>query len=122
MSLPPLPETEYLLAIPDRPYDPGYVTVEDGYTADQLRAAQREIAEECARLCDDADNCDNDGNLYDPGEEIPCPMCHPRKAIRWWTDRNSLSGTDEKQAAANARSLVKDIRKNRGVHSLRSNV
>ena len=68
----------------------------------------------------DADNCDDDGNLYEPMEDIPCPMCHPRKAIRWWTDRNSWSGTDEKQAAANARSLVRDIRKNRGVTHMRA--
>lgn len=72
----------------------------------------------------DADNCDDSGNLYDPGEDIPCPMCHPRKAIRWWTERNSghSDDPDDKQAAANARSLVRDIRRNRGVNSLRSNV
>lgn len=68
----------------------------------------------------DADNCDNDGNLYEPMEDIPCPMCHPRKAIRYWTDRNLCGGIDDKEAAANARSLVKDIRKNRGVTHMRA--
>jgi len=55
-QLPPLPESEYLLAIPDRPYDPGYVTIEDGYTADQMRAyAAAAVAaerERCALLAE----------------------------------------------------------------------
>lgn len=46
MSLPPLPETEYLLAIPDRPYDRGYTTNEDAYTADQMLDYARAVAEE----------------------------------------------------------------------------
>ena len=37
-TLPPLPESDYLLALPDQPYDPGYVTMESGYTADQMRS------------------------------------------------------------------------------------
>jgi len=26
----------------------------------------------------DADDCDDEGNLYEPGEDIPCPMCDPK--------------------------------------------
>ena len=29
----------------------------------------------------DADNCDSKGNLYEPMEEIPCPMCNEAGAI-----------------------------------------
>ena len=68
----------------------------------------------------DADNCDGEGNLYEPVEDIPCPMCHPCKAIRYWTERNSWGGAEDKEAAANARRLVKDIRKNRGVTHMRA--
>lgn len=31
----------------------------------------------------DADYCDDDGNLYDTEEDIPCPMCRPRRAMQW---------------------------------------
>jgi hypothetical protein len=36
----------------------------------------------------DADDCDNNGNLYDRGEDIPCPMCRRRRG------RNLASGPD----------------------------
>lgn len=29
----------------------------------------------------DADNCDRNGNMKNPLEEIPCPICHPRLAV-----------------------------------------
>jgi hypothetical protein len=29
----------------------------------------------------DADNCDDKGNLYEPMEEIPCPMCNEKGAV-----------------------------------------
>lgn len=61
----------------------------------------------------DADNCDGEGNLYEPGEHIPCPMCHPRLAVRYWTERYMLSGTTEAKAAEVAESLVADIQSNR---------
>ena len=35
------------------------------------------------------------GNLYEPTEEIPCPMCHPRKAVEFWTQRNLSAGKPE---------------------------
>lgn len=63
----------------------------------------------------DADDCDNNGNLYEPAEEIPCPVCRRAEAIDWWTERNRCSGTTKKQAAKAARSLVTDIRQNRGL-------
>lgn len=65
----------------------------------------------------DADACDDDGNLYEPVEDIPCPMCHPRKAIQYWTDQNRYSGLSARRAADAAKSLVADIRKNRGVEN-----
>lgn len=65
----------------------------------------------------DADNCDNDGNLYGTGEDIPCPMCDEDGAIEYWTERNRISGVSRKDANKAARSLVADIRSNRGVHS-----
>lgn len=58
----------------------------------------------------DADNCDGDGSLFDPGEDIPCPMCRPEDARRWWTRRMDGSYKDRHRAA---RSLVADIRRNR---------
>lgn len=63
----------------------------------------------------DADNCDNHGNLYEPVEDIPCPICRRADAVAYWTRRNSLSGATQKQAAKSARSLVRDIRQNRGL-------
>jgi hypothetical protein len=72
----------------------------------------------------DADACDGEGNLFDPMEDIPCPMCRPEDAIAWWADRNSCFVDDdetEEETAARARdnaiSLVTDIRKNRGVET-----
>lgn len=58
----------------------------------------------------DADNCDDKGNLYEPVEDIPCPMCHPKEAVSYWTDRNRCSGVSVKQARQAAKSLVKSIR------------
>lgn len=70
----------------------------------------------------DADNCDGDGNLYDPGENIPCPICRPKDAVAWWTERNNYfyeDGRSEEQQLADAKEaavmLVNDIRKNRGM-------
>ncbi len=64
----------------------------------------------------DADACDGEGNLYEPLEEIPCPMCREKEAVNYWTDRNRFdSGSTKKEAKAKAESLVRDIRKNRGV-------
>lgn len=61
----------------------------------------------------DADNCDSDGNLYEPTENIPCPMCHPRLAVKYWQSQNECSGVSTLQAYVAAQLLVKDIRKNR---------
>ena len=27
----------------------------------------------------DLDNCDKEGNLYEPGEYVPCPFCRPKE-------------------------------------------
>ena len=69
----------------------------------------------------DADNCDNDGNLYDTGEDIPCPMCDEAGAIEYWTERNRMGDGSRKAANKAALSLVADIRSNRGVPSNRLN-
>jgi len=53
----------------------------------------------------DADHCDDNHNLYEIDEDIPCPICRPRDAVKWWRRRGN----------ANAKSLVDDIRKNRGL-------
>lgn len=29
----------------------------------------------------DGDNCDGNGNLYEPAEHIPCPRCQRQKAV-----------------------------------------
>lgn len=69
----------------------------------------------------DADACDEHGNLYDPGEDIPCPMCRPDDAIDWWTSRNEGridpedDAAHDRRARENAISLVTDIRRNRGI-------
>ena len=61
----------------------------------------------------DADNCAGAGSLYEPTEDIPCPMCHPRKAVDWWTERNRNSGASSAKARDAAKKLVDDIRRNR---------
>lgn len=63
----------------------------------------------------DADNCDDTGGLYAPIESIPCPICHPEKAVRYWTAQNQSNGVSLKTARKAARSLVADIRERRGV-------
>lgn len=62
----------------------------------------------------DADNCDDNGALYEPGDDIPCPMCYPKAAIAYWKQQN-LMGTrgSKRNAARAARSLVRNIRMNR---------
>ena len=62
----------------------------------------------------DADNCDEKGNLYEPTEDIPCPICDEKGAIEYWTQQHMLSqGWPRKQARVIARGLVKSIRDNR---------
>lgn len=60
-----------------------------------------------------ADLCDGEGNLLEPGEYIPCPMCHRKEAIAHWAGVNRNSGMKREQAQAAAKSLVDDIRNNR---------
>lgn len=67
----------------------------------------------------DADNCDSDGRLYEPVEDIPCPMCDPQAAVVYWTERNSAVAS-RRRARRNALSLVADIRANRGVYDMTS--
>lgn len=65
----------------------------------------------------DADHCDDQGSLYEPCEDIPCPMCRPSDAVTYWTERNQCSGVSRRAARAAARALVADIRRNRGGES-----
>lgn len=62
----------------------------------------------------DADNCDDQGRLYEPAETIPCPVCAPADAIDYWTDRNQGTGASRRSARKAAKSLVTDILNNRG--------
>lgn len=62
-----------------------------------------------------------ESHIFDNKEDIPCPICRPADAIKWWTEQNALFvQEDETEEAANARacanaiSLVNDIRANRG--------
>lgn len=64
----------------------------------------------------DADDCDDEGNLFEPGEDIPCPMCKPQEAVDYWAERNN-DGISDERARANARLLVLDIRRNRGIET-----
>ena len=59
----------------------------------------------------DADYCDNNGNLYDREDDVPCPMCRREDAIKWHAG-NSSCGT-YKERMKRARHLVADIINNR---------
>lgn len=61
----------------------------------------------------DADHCDDEGNYYEPVEDIPCPMCHPRLAERYWAEQNQHGGLSYLKARHSAKMLVADIRRNR---------
>lgn len=63
----------------------------------------------------DADNCDDDGAIYLNDEDVPCPICRRADAINYWAERNKCGGISAREARKNARSLVMDIRKNRGL-------
>ena len=59
----------------------------------------------------DADDCDNKGNLYEPTDDIPCPMCHPRLAVKYYEEL--WDDGEAKDVHAKAVALVSDIRRNR---------
>lgn len=72
----------------------------------------------------DMDHCDENGNLYDPMDDIPCPMCREKDAVAYYKQQNLLvmpsrnsrgepKGYSKRNAARMARHLVADIRKNR---------
>lgn len=64
----------------------------------------------------DADNCDEEQNLFEPLEDIPCPICRKRDAIRYWSRINFFNGDlSKREAIKMAKHLVLDIRKNRGM-------
>lgn len=64
----------------------------------------------------DADNCDADGNLYDNEEDIPCPMCRPDEAVKWWVEQSSgFEDTGDGDALSAAMARVDNIRAERGV-------
>lgn len=64
----------------------------------------------------DADYGDGEGNLYNTGENIPCPICDPTAAIAYWTEHNKEDDDEDDgcEAYRCAVSLVNDIRANRG--------
>lgn len=61
----------------------------------------------------DADDCDGEGNYYEPSEDVPCPMCKPHEAVQYWAGQNLSGGLSKREATIAARSLVESIRKNR---------
>jgi hypothetical protein len=63
----------------------------------------------------DADDCDNSGGLYEPDEDVPCPICRRADAIEYWRQRNRLCGVRDRIARKSAVALVSDIRRNRGL-------
>ena len=70
----------------------------------------------------DADHCDSDGNIYDNGESIPCPICSPVDSVNWWFERNvedEECADDVLKSKNAALSLVNDIRKNRGYEAVK---
>jgi hypothetical protein len=40
----------------------------------------------------DADNCDEHGNLFEPGEFIPCPDCNHAEWLEWQREDVEESG------------------------------
>lgn len=67
----------------------------------------------CGGRLYDCDDCDNAGNLYEPTEYIPCPICHEKRYVRYWADRFENGGENRKKALADAKALTADIRRNR---------
>ena len=63
----------------------------------------------------DMDNCDDSGNVYEPTDYIPCPMCHPRLAVKYHAEQSAFGQRkkDMKRAVKNAKALVAGIRNNR---------
>jgi len=59
----------------------------------------------------DVDNCDSNGLIYQPDEDIPCPMCREKDAIAYWANR--FQELPRRQAVKQAKFLVADIRNNR---------
>ncbi len=40
----------------------------------------------------DMDNCDGEGNLYEPGAYIPCPQCNHEQALAGWVEETEEEG------------------------------
>lgn len=40
----------------------------------------------------DMDNCDNDGNIFEPAEYIPCPNCNHAEALKGWLEEAEEDG------------------------------
>lgn len=81
-----------------------------GYQGYEFGAAYPDSICVAGRLWD-ADNCDNNHNLYEPTDHIPCPMCHPRLAVKYYFEL--WDDGDATDVLAKAKSLVADIRRNR---------
>lgn len=77
-----------------------------GYQGYEFGAAYPDSTCYGGKLYDD-DNCDGEGNLYKPLDEIPCPMCHPKKYVEY---RVQLGWTPNAAKALTAN--IRDNRKN----------
>lgn len=40
----------------------------------------------------DMDNCDNEGNIYEPAEYIPCPKCNLKECLVQWRESSLEDG------------------------------
>lgn len=65
----------------------------------------------------DADNCDEHGQLYDDGCDLPCPGCRPLDAMHRYADDNAHD-PDTRWPRYSAWHLVMDIRRNRGMKTI----
>lgn len=65
----------------------------------------------------DADDCDNDGCLFEPLVCYPCPLCNQLEAMHSYAD-DWLESLDNKWPRYSAWHLVMDIRRNRGAKSI----
>lgn len=64
-----------------------------GYMGHEFGARYLDAACYGGRLWDE-DNCDDEGNLYEPSEYIPCPACNHAEALKGWIESATEDGYD----------------------------
>ena len=68
----------------------------------------------CGGRLYDTDNRSNDGTLFDPMEDLPCPMCRRQDAVEYLAAPLEFSGASSSDATFNACSLVDEILRRSG--------